>query len=618
MTTFLAVAALVAGLSAWACLLWLAYKCDALARTVTMGHHPAGRHRSTPGDNLTAAARPGDRLTADNAGPVTVAQGRTVEGLLVPYGVPGDTSGGSYAVEPGAFELPADLSRIKLLYGHDRERPIGYLTATRDDGRGLWGTFAIASGTDGDAALQAVRDRIRDGLSYEVSRVRYSADRKRVVGARLDAVALCSVPAYDDARAVAASRNGDAMSIEQAREILADRSRSAQLRAAAAAFLLAAPDATDADRATAREAQIAAAGPDDDGQDDGQDDDGQGDDGQGDGSAGTTGTAAAASVSAGRAPAGVGTMTGRRGRATLTAEQAVDRMAAALRGAVDAGQVNAALADVIPANDGGQGFMGRGQWIGELWSAQNVRRPFIESFGPTARLTSGVKVHGWRWVNKPEVGPWSGNKTEIPTNPVSTEPADAPIERTAGGWDVDRIYFDLGDAGFLQSFLAAATQDYGRKSEIAFAADVLAAASVAPDPADDMLTALDIAARALTMRGAAVSSIAMSVDLWTEYLGMTTAEAPWWLAKSGSVDLRTSETNVSQNLSIFAAPNLPAGTLIAGDRQALTYHEASPAPIRVQAVNVPQGGIDLGVYGYHATLVHDPTGLVRVNVAGAV
>ena len=592
-TLTIAVVALVLAVLALAVLGWLAVQ--------------VGRLAALTAPTRITADNDAETIRAENSGPASVDTERPViEGLIVPNGVPGDTSAGAVIVTAGAFQMPSDPSRIKLLMGHDRERPVGYLTAHREDERGLWGTFAIAATPDGDAALAAVRDRTRDGLSYEVSRVRYSPDRTRVAAARLDAVALCAIPAYDVARALAASRQGENMlTLESARAILAAADSSAQDRAAAAAFLAAHPEATDADRSAAADAVRPTGG-----QNGGDNGDGGDNSGGDDADAGAD--SALATVGAGRAPAGI---TAGRSGVRVTAEQGIARLSNALRGAADAGQVNAALADVVPANDAGLGFMGQGQWVGEFWTAQAIRRDFIESF-QRATLTSGTKVNGWRWVNKPEVGPWSGNKTEIPTNLVSTEPAEAPITRTAGGWDIDRIFFDLGDASFLQSFLAAATQDYGVKTEAEFAEDILAAATSAPASAS-LTGALVLLARTLTMRGARLSTVGMAADVFAEYLEMPANEAPWWLARQGTVDLSDGSTSAG-GVNVTVIPSLPNGTVIAADRRAATYYEASPAPIRVQAVNVPLGGIDLGVYGYHATLIHDETAIVTTTVTAGV
>lgn len=562
------------GATAWAALLWIAGKANALAERIA----PPSITAASSGEVLRALT--GEPVTAD-------ATDRTVTGLIVPYDAPGDTSAGSVAVTPGAFALPADLSRVKLLLGHDRDAPIGYLAAVREDYAGLHGTFAIAPGPAGDDALAAVRARTRDGLSYEVSRVRYSADRARVTAARLDAVALCSVPAYDDARAIAATRQeiGETMfTIETARAILADDNADAATKAAARAFLAASPEATDDDRAAVAELDGPA--------DTAADDD----------------VPNLAAVTAGR-PAGI-SLHGNRAPARITAEQGVERLASVLRGAVDAGQINAALADVIPGNDAGAGLL-RSQWLGELWTAANVNRPFIDSIS-RATLTSGTKVHGWKWETKPVVGPYAGNKAEVPTNTVSTVPVEEPIRRVAGGWDVDRIFFDLGEAGFLESFLRMASEDYALKTEAGVVADLIAGSTAAT--ADSLLDALGVIAGELSAIGASTSFIGVSSDLWGEYLNITSADAPWWLSKQSTVALGGGGTTSVADLRVFASPSLPAGTVLGGDRRAATYYEAQPSPIKVQAINIPQGGIDLGVFGYDSVIVNDPRALIATSV----
>lgn len=579
----------VTGGTSWLALFWLARKANAIAERI--------------GPDRIQADNAADVVRALAGEPVTASSSeRTVTGLIVPYDTPGDTSAGSYSVAPGAFQLPTDLSRVKLLREHDRSASIGYLAATREDSAGLWGTFAVAPGPDGDEAIAAVRARTRDGLSYEVSRVQYSTDRTRVVGARLDAVALCSVPAYDDARAVAASRQeNDAMlTLESARAILADANASAAERAAAIAYLSTHTEATDADReaATAAAGNAATGAP----------------------AAGTPAAAAGteaeapnlAAVTAGR-PAGISLNANRR-PAVLTAAQGIEQLANALRGAVDAGQINAALADVVPGDDTGQGLL-RSQWIGELWSAVRADRPFIDSIN-SATLTSGLKVHGWKWETKPEVDAYAGNKAEIPTNPVRTVPVEEPIRRTAGGWDVDRIYFDLGDSGFLSAFLNAASQDYAVKTEAQVVADLLAGAT--EETADTLLEALGVIAAGLSGIGANASFIGVSGDLWESYLAITSADAPWWLARQSSVSLSGGGGGNVADLRIFASPSLPPGTVLGGDRRSATYYEAKPSPIRVQAVNIPQGGIDLGVFGYDSLIVNDERALIKTSLTPVI
>jgi hypothetical protein len=299
--------------------------------------------------------------------------------------------------------------------------------------------------------------------------------------------------------------------------------------------------------------------------------------------------------------------------ADLTFAKARDELAAAVRRSPDAAFVNAALSDIIPTDDAGAGFL-QPQWLDELWTPVAARRPYIESINRQA-LTTGTKVYGWRWVETPVVGPYAGNKTPIPSNKATTEPAEAPISRLAGGWDVDRIYVDLGNAGFLEAFFRAATLDYGLKTEAMVSTALQADATDAT--ATDLLGALGVIAQSLSAVGATPGFIGVASDLWGDFLSLTADAAPWWLASSANVSLGAAEGAVS-GLRFFVDPTLPAGHVLGGDRNAATYFEASPAPLRVQAVNIPNGGIDIAVFGYQAVLVNDPRAIVDVAVGPVI
>lgn len=298
-------------------------------------------------------------------------------------------------------------------------------------------------------------------------------------------------------------------------------------------------------------------------------------------------------------------------RPDLTFAQVRDTLADAIRRSPDAAFVNAALSDIVPAADAGGGFL-QPQWLGELWTPVAARRDYIESI-QRAALTTGTKVHGWRWVTTPVVGPYAGNKTPIPSNAATTEPVEEPISRLAGGWDVDRIFVDLGDPGFLESFFQAATRDYALKTEALVSSRLQNNATDAT--ATDLVGALGVIAQTLSTVGATPGFIGVAADLWGEFLAITSDQAPFWLASGSSVSLSGADASVG-GLRFFVDPNLPAGHVLGGDSQAATYYEAQPAPLRVQAVNIPDGGIDIAVFGYQAVLVNDLRAIVNVTVGG--
>jgi hypothetical protein len=487
------------------------------------------------------------------------ADGRTLTGTALPYGIPGRTSAGTVTVDAGAVQVPTDLRRVKLFRDHGRTTPVGYTTAAEDTPAALSMTFHAAATPDGDTALLEAAEGIRDCLSVELDDVVIKGGH--VTAATLTAVALVPIPAFTGADLAAA-----------------DTPEGPDMTAPA-------PTPTPTDPATPRPDPSAPADPDV--------------------------PPVPAQLYASLNPVG-GALTAAPRVPTFAA--AVQRIRGALNGANDAGALNAALSDVVPANDA-QGFL-RDQWLGELWTPVAAQRPYIDSMNK-ATLT-GMRVYGWKWETKPEVGDYAGNKTAIPSNPVSIVPVEGNAYRLAGGWDVDRIFVDLASPGFLEAMFSAAVADYARKSN-AKAGEFLAAnATVSTAAVSNLVDALAAVAAFLGGNGATPSWIAISSDLWSQYLSLTSAEAPWWLSVgAGSVSIKDPAGSVA-DLKFFVDPGLAAGTVLAGDKRAATHYEAAGSPLRVQAVNIPNGGIDIGVFGYAGDLLNDARGLVKQAVtAGA-
>jgi hypothetical protein len=505
--------------------------------------------------NLTFAA-PTPAVSAD------LGDDRTIRGLVVPYGVTGRTDAGDLKIRAGGLRTPADLRRVKLFRDHGRTTPVGYAHTREDTDETMRMAFRVAATPEGDTALLEASEGVRDALSVELDNADIRGEW--IESADVVAVALVPLPAYADARVNAAATTTGRNTMT-------------------------APDPDTLDPVD----------PDKD------DDDETDEPKPAEVTASTRRPAIAASLNP-SAP---------RRRVQVTAAAAIDRIRSVVRGATDASQVNAALSDVVPANDGGQGFL-RDQWLGELWTPVAGQRPYISAM--TAATLTGMRFYGWKWETQPEVDDYAGNKAAIPSNPVSIVPVEGTAYRLAGGWDVDRIFVDLGAPGFLEAMFSAAVADYGKKSNAAAGTFLAANATVLSNVVTNLVDALAACAAALAANGASVSWIAIAPDLWSDYLSLTAAEAPWWLSiAAGSVSIKDPSGSVA-DLSFFVDPTLPAGTVLAGDKRATTHFEAAGSPLRVQAVNIPNGGIDIAVFGYAGDLLTDGKGLVKIVVgAGA-
>lgn len=483
---------------------------------------------------------------------------RTITGLALPFGKVGRTSAGPVSVAAGAITLPADLRRCKLFREHGRTSPVGYALTASETAAGLTMSFRAAATPDGDTALLEASEGVRDALSVELDNVVMDKAGK-VTKADLSAVALTSIPAFADARLVA----------------------------------------TDTDPASV------AGGPDPDPDDDDDDDSDSSTDSSTEGQP-------VNGIPAQGAPAGpVGASMARRRQRGLSLDAAMERVVRKIAGSTDAAAINAALTDITPAADTSDGAWIRPQWVDELWTPVDTRRPYANSVTP-GTLT-GMKVFGWKWLTRPQVATYAGNKTPIPSGPVTFGPAEAPAVRHAGGWDVDNIFVYLGDGSLLRAILDAAVQDYAMKQEESISGQLQVDATQAA--ADDFVGGLSTIANTLASSGARPSFIGIAADIWASYLNLSASDAPWWLSAStaNSLDL-TAGTSAAQDLRVFLDPALPDGHMLGGDRRAVTFYQPRGNPFRVQAVNVPNGGVDIGVFGFSATLVNDARGIVDVTV----
>ena len=497
---------------------------------------------------------------------VTAAEtsARTITGTATVYGRTGNTSAGPTVFAAGSIHLPEDLRRVKLLVDHDTAQPVGYLTNAADDPDALTVTFHVPAGTAGDEALAQARDGLRDGLSVgvEFDEDGYTvADGVLTVTAgALREVSLCALPAYDDARV------SDVAATTTPGRTLMDPEETETPTVTATA------EPTPPTPAPASAQVVAAAAPI------------------------TPTSAAPRRVSAAHAARVVSTVVRRGGSAA---------------------DVRAALNDITPTTlnpvDGEDPFL-RDTFLGELWTASKVERPFVDALGTPKDIT-GLKVYGWKWETRPTVGTYAGEKTEIPTSEAEIVPAEAGVSRIAGGWDVDRIYVDLGDASLIEALWSAAVEDYKRKTEAAVVAALVAAATAAPATASLPAALVQLGATASAL-GAGISAVGIAPDLWASFANLTKDEVPWWLGSGDSINLGTTKGTVG-GTSFFVAPALAAGTYLALDSRAATFYEKNP-PVRVNAIDLAHGGVDLGLFGYHGLIVNDARALITGTITAPV
>jgi len=481
------------------------------------------------------------------------AEARTITGLVLPYGVLAKrTSAGAILFRAGSLQHHPDLKRVKLLIDHDQTRSVGYCTRLDQTDAGVLGTFHVPDGADGDDALAKARDGVRDGLSVgaDLLMKHQAADGSHAVVTRshLNEVSLVALPAFGDARVVTVH----ASQHPQGEPPMTTTETTE------------APETGTAVQTATGQALQAAANP--------------------------------------HAPAPYAQTTTPR----VTADLACSAIAAAYN--QGAGAVMAALSDVVPADDAGKGYL-RDEWLGEFWSASKTATPLFDLFNDGKDLV-GMKLKGWKWENRPQVADYAGNKAEIPSNEVSTVPAEVDAFRYAGGWDIDRIFVDLGDSEMVEALFRAATEDARRYLEAKVGTALLAAATAVPAQTDLPTALATIGLQAATI-GANVSVFSFAGDVWSQFLALGRDALPWWVtAETAPVNISDTSVKVG-NVTLVPNTNLAAGTILAADRRAA---RARRKQVRVNAIDLPKGGVDLGVFGYAAILVEDARALWKTSI----
>lgn len=578
-----------------------------ISRLCGEGFYTVGEGATPPRASLTrAGGSPAPaRVYATHAGTLTLsgspelcaaqadAPGRTVEGIVVPYGQVGYTSIGPVTVRAGSLRLPADLGSIKLVDEHQTPpRPIGHAVAAEDRPEGLWMRFRLGTTALAENALTEALERLRDAFSVELSDITHTGTAvPEITSGYLPSVALVTVPAFGTARvsSVAASLSAAATTTTERHDMTDEqRARLAALRAqdtitpeeAAELATLAIAEHT-ADQAPAETPAEA------------------------DASAAPQVAASLPAPTPARVPAGLAHGTQVRASARPVSELFAAQ--ARVFGGTSRPELEAALSNITSTANI---WTSDDAYAGELWSGVAYQRRFVGLMNQ-ARLTAR-KMQGWRWVVRPQVDDYAGDKTAVPSNAPTTEAVEVTAARLAGAHDIDRAEVDFGNTEFIASYYRAMTESYAVKSDRKARAALIAAgaANVSATAATGLWDALLVARMELTdyedddfMAGEPDFYLVNPADL-RGVLGTTTANAPAYLGDLGiSVDKLIPTTTVT------------AQSVVAGVKNAQTFYELGESPIRVETINIANGGVDGGVFGYWANLRHHNKGTVRVNWA---
>ena len=140
------------------------------------------------------------QLTFSNSIEAADADRRIISGKIAPYNEVGYTSAGPVVFERGSIAIP-DVSKIKLLAQHDSTKPVGRAMNFSDNTDGVYATFKISSSSRGQDALVLAQENLVSGLSVgvDVSASKQMKGYLLVTAAVLKEVSLVETAAFDSA-----------------------------------------------------------------------------------------------------------------------------------------------------------------------------------------------------------------------------------------------------------------------------------------------------------------------------------------------------------------------------------------------------------------------------------
>jgi hypothetical protein len=505
---------------------------------------------------------------------------RRVRGILVPWGEKSRTSASKtkpITFPRGSVTIPRDPAVVTLNVGHDRFSPLGRGARFEDREAGLHAEFDIADTEEGDQWLEDHGKFVK--LSAEVRDiVRDANDHGK---AKLTGAALVTEGAF----------------------------------ASAALFAIDEDEETKPDEEPDEEATEEESPSEDDENPDEEPDEEEKEDDMAEATAPDT-------MLAGRAKVTQPELTARGLFAAVSKARTVGdntdllpyHRAASEMGLFD-DQGLFALSDVKFNLTGGLNINDQltgPRYLGELWAGRTFDRTFIPLI--THDTLTSLNATGWVWNVKPSMATWAGNKAAITSNAPTVTPSTYAAQRYAGGHDLAREFYDFNVTDVIESYVRAMVDSYAVLSDGYALTQALAGATavtlgaVAGTQSKAVNAIVDLASAVAAAR-ATPSFALVGTSVYRDIF--TTQQTGSYAYVEGEIGLSSGRV---AGIPVYLDARLAAGQVLVGAKEAVTAWELPGSPIRVQAADLVNGGIDNAFFGYIAAGVTFPTGLAKATI----
>jgi hypothetical protein len=255
-------------------------------------------------------------------------------------------------------------------------------------------------------------------------------------------------------------------------------------------------------------------------------------------------------------------------------------------------------------------------WIGHVWEGNAFERIIIPQMahGDLTKLT----WTGWKWNVKPAMATWAGNKAAITSNSPTATATTGSAQRYAGGHDLAREFYDFNETEAIEAYAAAMVESYAQLSDKyalaqVYAQSVTNGATVKdtyPTDVPAVIGKIVQGALKVISAGKGIPTVAvLPLALYATYV-MTMRDATLeFLGTAASL-----ESGTLAGLTVIPDPYavLAADEVLVWAKPAARALELPGSPVRVNALDLVNGGVDNAFFGYIGVDIQRPEAIVRI------
>lgn len=262
-------------------------------------------------------------------------------------------------------------------------------------------------------------------------------------------------------------------------------------------------------------------------------------------------------------------------------------------------------------------------WLMQIKGIVDLGRPAITAVGTLAAGNSGMQIYYPYFDGDLTaiVEQQESEKSEVNSVAIDIKRGGTSLNTYAAGSDISYQLIQRSDPSYIDAHNRIMALAYARTTNAAFTSQLVASAgdivdyNLAADTDGSEFRAAVFAAstQCRLSTGAPASTILVATDVFLKIGGWSTFFPSNYGTFNVSGTAQASDLRVSvSGLEVVHNPDMAAGKIIVTNRVAAAWVEDGPRIATVE--NVAQLGRDVAIYGYGASLIFTPGGVVSLEV----